>query len=200
MNTDARALLHHALANDPGRPLLTMYDDATGERVELSVTTFDNWVSKTANYLLDELMLEPGEPVGIDLPAHWLVAVIETAVLCAGGAVVREPARVTFWLEGSALPADPVVDEIVGLSLRPMGLGLVSAPAGVADYAIDVRGHADHFNPRYPATAVDVEPVSARVLTDRLDTLLPALAGGGSLVLCRHPDPAPWPTGPGPSA
>ena len=41
-------LLRSALAADPGRPLVTFYDDATGERVELSVATFANWVAKTA--------------------------------------------------------------------------------------------------------------------------------------------------------
>ncbi|MEO7001039.1 MAG: cation diffusion facilitator family transporter, partial [Ktedonobacterales bacterium] len=52
------------------------------------------------------------------------------------------------------------------------------------------RGHSDQFSPRYPAAELDVEPLAERVLTDRLDPLWPALAGGGSLVLCRHPDPA----------
>ena len=40
-------LLADALRADPGRPLITFYDDATGERVELSVATFGNWVAKT---------------------------------------------------------------------------------------------------------------------------------------------------------
>jgi hypothetical protein len=74
--------------------------------------------------------------------------------------------------------------------LRPMGLGLRSAPPGVLDYAVDVRAHGDHFAPRYPAAKLDVTALADRVLTDRLDPLWPALAGGGSLVLCRHPDPA----------
>ena len=44
-------LLDEALRRDPARPLLTFYDDATGERTELSVATFANWVAKTANLL-----------------------------------------------------------------------------------------------------------------------------------------------------
>ncbi len=190
---DAQSILTRALQSDPGRPLLTMYDDAPApgsERIELSVTTFANWVSKTANFLLDELMLEPGERVCVPLPAHWQTAVIEVAVLVAGGSLSAKPARITCWLEGTDLPTNPAVEEIVGLALRPMGLGLRAAPPGVADYAVDVRAHGDHFLPRYPSTDVDVAPLSERVLTDRLDPLWPALAGGGSLVLCRHPDPA----------
>jgi uncharacterized protein (TIGR03089 family) len=190
---DANSLLREALRLDPGRPLLTMYDDqpAPGsERIELSVTTFENWVAKTANFLLDELLLEAGEPVAVPLPAHWQTAVINVAVLAAGGRLTAGPARITCWLEGTALPTDPVVEEIVGLALRPMGLGLHAAPPGVVDYSVDVRAHGDRFAPRYPAAEVDVIPLAERVLTDRLDPLLPALAGGGSLVLCRRPDPA----------
>jgi uncharacterized protein (TIGR03089 family) len=190
MQIDAGALLAGALRFDPGRPLLTMYDDATGERIELSVTTFANWVFKTANLLVDELMLEPGEVVSLDLPAHWQPAVIQVAVLVAGGQLRREPARVTFWLEGTDLPSDPVIEETVGLSLRPMGMGLVAVPAGVMDYSVDVRGHGDHYSPRNPPTRVNVEPMTDRVLCERLDPLLPALLGGGSLVLCRHTDPS----------
>jgi uncharacterized protein (TIGR03089 family) len=190
---DAHSILTKALQSDPGRPLLTMYDDApapNSERIELSVTTFGNWVSKTANYLLDELFLEPGEAVAVRLPAHWQTAVIEVAVLVAGGRLTAGPARITCWLEGTELPTDPAVEEIVGLALRPMGLGLLSAPPGVLDYAVDVRTHGDHFTPRYPAAEIDAIPLAERVLADRLDPLWPALTGGGSLVLCRHPDPA----------
>ena len=170
-----------------------MYDDFPqpgSERIELSVTTFDNWVSKTANFLLDELLLEPGEPVSVGLPAHWQTAVIEVAVLVAGGQLASGPARITCWLEGTDLPTDPLIEEIVGLALRPMGLGLRETPPGVLDYAVDVRAHGDRFSPRYPAADLDVIPLAERVLTDRLDPLLPALAGNGSLVLCRRPDAA----------
>jgi uncharacterized protein (TIGR03089 family) len=190
---DAQSTLSTALRSDPGRPLLTMYDDAPtpgAERIELSVTTFANWVAKTANFLLDELLLEPGEGVAVPLPAHWQTAVIEVAVLAAGGRLSTVPARITCWLEGTELPTDPAVEEIVGLALRPMGLGLRSAPPGVLDFAVDVRAHGDHFVPRYPPAPLEVVPLAERVLTDRLDPLWPALAGGGSLVLCRHPDPA----------
>ncbi len=187
---NAHTLLLDALSRDPGRPLLTMYDDATGERIELSVTTFENWVAKTANFLLDELLLEPGESVSVPLPAHWQTAVMNVAVLSAGGRLSPVPARITCWLEGTELPGDPEIEDTVGFALRPMGLGLVAAPPGVLDYAVDVRGHGDRFSPRYPAAELDVIPLGERVLTDRLDPLLPALAGGGSLVLCRRWDPA----------
>lgn len=203
---NAHALLAAALRTDPGRPLLTMYDDFPqpgSERIELSVATFDNWVAKTANFLLDELMLEPGEPVAVELPAHWQTAVVEVAVLVAGGRLTAGPARISCWLEGTDLPTDPMIEEVVGLALRPMGLGLLATPPAAAeyaladysvvDYAVDVRSHGDRFVPRYPGAELDLVPLAERVLTDRLDPLLAAIAGGGSLVLCRRPAAAALP-------
>ena len=80
------AALRRALADDPGRPLITQYDDRTGERVELSVATVDNWVSKTAN-LLQEAGVEPGAAAAVLLPAHWQTAVILLGCWRAGVAV-----------------------------------------------------------------------------------------------------------------
>ncbi|MCZ4498661.1 MAG: hypothetical protein JWQ74_1214, partial [Marmoricola sp.] len=57
-------LLARRLAADPGQPLVTFYDDATGARTELSVKTYATWVSKTAPRCGDELMLDPGEALG----------------------------------------------------------------------------------------------------------------------------------------
>ena len=47
------ALLATQLRHEPGRPLLTWYDERTGERVELSVTTYANWVAQTASLLVE---------------------------------------------------------------------------------------------------------------------------------------------------
>lgn len=69
-STPAQALAGE-LRRDPGRPLVTFYDDATGERVELSVATFDNWVAKTAGFLQDGLSAQPGDRVTLLLPPHW---------------------------------------------------------------------------------------------------------------------------------
>jgi hypothetical protein len=74
-----------------------------------------------------------------------------------------------------------------------MGLGLAATPSGVLDYAVDVRAHGDQYQPRYPLATLEIVPLTERVLTDRLDPLLPAIAGSGSLVLCRRPDQASLP-------
>ena len=73
------------------RPFLTFYDDARGERVELSYKTFDNWVQKIANLLVDELGGGRGDRVATITGDHW------------------QPSAVTFacWLVGAcAVPID----------------------------------------------------------------------------------------------
>ncbi|WP_374609845.1 TIGR03089 family protein, partial [Gordonia sp. (in: high G+C Gram-positive bacteria)] len=57
-----------AAVTDHSRPLLTYYDDATGERTELSAATLGNWAAKTANYLRDEIGVAEGDVVAVDLP------------------------------------------------------------------------------------------------------------------------------------
>jgi uncharacterized protein (TIGR03089 family) len=143
-------LLDEALRRDPARPLLTSYDDATGERTELSVTTFANWVSKTANLLRDDLALDPGATVALDLPVHWQAAVWLQAcwalglhVVPAGGAA--DVAVVTY---GGVAPGG--AGEVVALGLGPFGLPRrdATAPAGTTlDYDREVPGHGDRFVP-----------------------------------------------------
>ncbi|MFB4306003.1 TIGR03089 family protein [Actinomadura sp. GTD37] len=82
-------LLRRRVADDPSSPLVTFYDDAAGERVELSARTFDNWVAKTANFLVDGLGAEPGGRVVLVLPPHWQTAVWLMACWSAG--LVAEP-------------------------------------------------------------------------------------------------------------
>ncbi|GAA2059473.1 TIGR03089 family protein [Streptomyces albiaxialis] len=147
-------LLRTALAADPARPLVTYYDDATGERVELSVATFANWVAKTANLLQDELSAEPGDRLVLLLPAHWQTAVWLLA--CASTGVVAD-------VQGDPAGADLVVSgpdtleaaracrgERIALSLRPMGARFPQPPEGFMDYAVEVPGQGDQFTPYAP--------------------------------------------------
>ena len=135
-------LLRSALAADPARPLVTFYDDATGERVELSVATFANWVAKTANLLQGELSAAPGDRLALLLPAHW-----QTRGLAARLLLGRRDAEIG----GDPADADLVVSgpdtldagracggERVALSLRPLGGRFPQPPAGFADYAVEV--------------------------------------------------------------
>jgi uncharacterized protein (TIGR03089 family) len=145
-------LLSQALSSEPSRPLVTFYDDGTGERVEFSARTFDNWVAKTAGLLVDGLGAAPGDRVALALPGHWQTAVWLFACWSAGltalpvgggeipddvGFVAAAPDRLEAAL---AVPA-----EIVGLSLHSLGAPLADCPPGVTDYAVEVRAYGDHF-------------------------------------------------------
>ncbi|MFE6042190.1 TIGR03089 family protein [Streptomyces sp. NPDC056452] len=170
-------LLRSALAADPARPLVTFYDDATGERVELSVATFANWVAKTANLLQGDLAAEPGDRLALLLPAHWQSAVWLLA--CSSVGVVAD-------VQGDPAAADLVVSgpdtldraracrgERVALALRPLGGRFPQPPEGFADYAVEVPGQGDRFapyapvDPAAPALAVDGVELTADRLVAR---------------------------------
>src|SRR3954447_17282746 len=80
-------LLAREARRDGARPLLTWYDDATGERVELSVATAANWAAKIANHLVDEDDVQPGDVVVVEPALHWTTAVMLLGAWTAGGQV-----------------------------------------------------------------------------------------------------------------
>jgi uncharacterized protein (TIGR03089 family) len=147
-------LLDGLLAADPARPLLTFYDDATGERVELSVRSFENWVAKTANLLRDELDAEPGDHVALWLPTHWQSAVWVCAAAACGVEVSHDTGQATAvevvvaGPDTLAAAAGRGAREVVALSLRPMGQGFeTGTPPGTVDYASTVLAQGDAFVP-----------------------------------------------------
>jgi len=198
-------LLGRRLAADPSQPLVTFYDDATGERTELSVKTFANWVSKTANLYAEELMLDPGDTVRIDLPPHWLGPVFLAAAWSCG-LDVADPA------DGAADDAAEVA--VVGpqgldrpgrttlaCSLTPFATPFREPlPAGLLDHGVLWSGQSDVFSPLDATDLVVPAADDRRVLTD-VDPIsregqalfLGLLAGAGSLVLVAHPDERQWP-------
>ena len=74
MTNLSSVVLDPLLRDDPAGPRITYYDDATGERIELSAVTLGNWAAKTANLLRDELGAGPGSRIAALLPAHWQTA------------------------------------------------------------------------------------------------------------------------------
>ncbi|WP_030377557.1 MULTISPECIES: TIGR03089 family protein [unclassified Streptomyces] len=147
-------LLRSALAADPARPLVTFYDDATGERVELSVATFANWVAKTANLLQGELSVEPGDRVALLLPAHWQTAVWLLACASVGAVadMAGAPGAADVVVSGpeSLETARACSGERVALALRPLGGRFPQPPEGFLDYAVEVPGQGDLFRPYAP--------------------------------------------------
>ncbi|WP_405742433.1 TIGR03089 family protein [Streptomyces sp. NBC_01525] len=170
-------LLRSALAADPARPLVTFYDDATGERVELSVATFANWVAKTANYLQGDLAAGPGDRLALLLPAHWQTAVWLVAASSVGvlADVDGDPAAADVVVSGPDRleTARACTGERVALALRPLGGRFPQAPQGFADYAVEVPSQGDRFAPfapvaaSDPALSVDGEELTGAEVVDR---------------------------------
>ncbi|GGR68381.1 uncharacterized protein (TIGR03089 family) [Nocardioides luteus] len=203
--------LARALRTDPGGPFVTFYDEASGERQELSTTTYANWVAKASGLLVDEHGLERGDSIRIDLPTHWLAPVFLGAAWNTGlvvtdtdspDAVVCGPDTLSAWAEGAGKRPT------LACSLLPFGVRFADPlPQGVHDVGIEVWGQPDAFTPWDPPTDDDVATSWAGNETSHGDllggggraerllstapsaspdgaTLLAALlAGGGSLVL-----------------
>ena len=220
MTTVADALLNPLLQRDRMGPRITYYDDASGERIEVSAVTLANWAAKTANLLRDELGAGPGSRVAVLLPAHWQTAAVLLGLWWIGAeAVLGGEADVALCTRDRLEEAAAAVcgGEVAVLSLAPFGKPADDLPLGVTDYATAVRVHGDQIVPeRFPGPALAGRPVesvlaearasaaaqgitaSDRVMSDLTwDTpedlvanFLAVLAAGASLVQVAHPDTA----------
>ncbi|MGO8768514.1 MAG: TIGR03089 family protein [Mycobacterium sp.] len=220
LSTLSGAILDPMLRADPVGPRITYYDDATGERIELSAVTLANWAAKTGNLLRDELGAGPANRVAILLPAHWQTASVLFGVWWIGAeAVLGGPADVALCTAERLEEADRLVagGEVAVLSLDPFGRPAPGLPIGVTDYATAVRVHGDQIVPeRHPGRALAGQSVdeilakcqtssAARGLTakdrvlssaswtragDLVDGLLSIMAVGASLVQVANPDPS----------
>jgi uncharacterized protein (TIGR03089 family) len=197
----------------PASPFITYYDQATGERVELSGVTTANWVAKTSNFLVDDLDAAPGSRVRIGLPSHWLRFVWLLSCWSVGAAVVDGAADggADIGVSGPDLVADEPIR--VAASLRPLGARFAEPPEGFLDLGAEVPGHGDVFvalDPPTPQTvAIDLDgeelmhgelvaatpPSAERLLVEPgslrrdADLLVAAALGGGSLVLVTSATP-----------
>jgi uncharacterized protein (TIGR03089 family) len=220
MSRTFATVLSDLVRRDPGRPLVTFYDHATGERTELSVVTYANWVAKTASLLVEELDLERGQTVRIDLPVHWLGPVLLGAAWTVGLVVTEAddadlvccgPDTVTTWGEQAGARV------VLATALHPLGRPFTDPlPAGVHDLGVEVWSQPDSFTaydppgPDDPATSAMTHAemceaaTAGSLLTDGgrllseanpaspsgLASFTEPLVRGGSVVLVAHPDPA----------
>lgn len=222
MTTVTDAALDPALGSDGSQPLLTYYDDATGERTELSGITTANWAAKTANMIRDEFGLMAGDVVAVDLPTHWQSAAVLLGAWWAGVHVrlgYSDDAALAFCSMATLERVD-AAPEIAVVSLDPFGMPMRDLPIGLTDYAASVRVHGDQFRPTGPggpalddrsvddvvaeakeyALAAGIGPGS-RIMTTRswddpgnlIANLLATLVSGGSLVQVANPDIAKLP-------
>jgi uncharacterized protein (TIGR03089 family) len=187
-------VLSRLLAADPGRPLVTFYDERTGERTELSVTTWANWVAKVASLLGDELDLGHGSRLLVDLPAHWLGTVVLGAAWSSGievvwddatrsDAVVTGPAGVQRWTgEAGRVP-------VLASALAPLaGAFPDGVPDGVHDLGVEVWSQPDSYV-AFPQPADDDPAVAGTSHADlwRSAAAGDHLTGGGRLLSEANP-------------
>ena len=140
------ALFDDRVRRDPGSPLVTFYDDETGERAELSAKSLGNWVAKTHFMLTDDLGLGLGDRAFVRLPVHWLAAPILLGCWFAGLAVDAEPAPAAVAFADAPTLAEvvPEADEVFAVSLLSMARSQ-NPPDGAADYAAAVRPMPDNW-------------------------------------------------------
>ena len=218
LTTLTSALLDPLMAADPMGPRITYYDDATGERIELSTVTLANWAAKTGNLLRDELGAGPGSRVAVLLPAHWQTAAVLFGIWWIGAEVVLTgDADIALCTADRLSDADDAVGagEVAVLSLDPFGKPAADLPVGVTDYASAVRVHGDQIvAERRPGPALDGRSVAEvlaaaeasaaaqgftrgdRVMSTAgwttaeqlIDHLLAVYAAGASLVQVTNPD------------
>ena len=145
MNIPATDLMTALRSGHSTSPRLTWYgpDD---ERVELSGRVLDNWVAKTRNLLQDELDAEPGMRLRLDLPAHWKSIIWALAAWQLGMEVVLDSGDADLLATSEPDRVEDRFDAVVAVPLPALAMRWPGdLPAGVLDYAAEVRSHGDVF-------------------------------------------------------
>ena len=202
------------LAAAPSRPFVTYYDEASGERSELSVKSLANWVAKTHHLLGDELDLGVGDTALIALPAHWISVPVILGCLTAGLALTTSGSAEVAFVAPDTLPAAGELPEVYAVAPDSAAVGFGGAPpAPASDYVSAVRRQEDKW-PTVHLAATPDDPclpgltrgqvaaraaergleAGARILTTRpwestdawIDTVLAPIAVGGSVVIVAH--------------
>jgi uncharacterized protein (TIGR03089 family) len=146
------------LAADPGRPFVTYYDEATGERSELSAKSLANWVTKTHFLLIDELGLGAGDSAFVDLPAHWISVPPLLACCTAGLEIVTSAANASVaFVSPATAPHGEGVPDVYSIAPESAAVGFGNGvPDGLSDFVTAVRPQPDKWPTlRFGATETD---------------------------------------------
>lgn len=149
------AALARALRTNPGRPFITFIDDRTGERIELSLTTYANWIAKASGLLTDEYGIERGQRIRIDLPPHWLGTIFVGAALNVGLILTQGPADVVVIGPDNVAAVPGALT--LACSLLPLGVRFPQGvPPGVHDVGEEIWGQPDAYAPWDPPQPDDI--------------------------------------------
>lgn len=124
-------------------PRLTVWGSyAGGPRLDLSGKVLANHCAKIANFLAEELLLDEGDEIRVDLPGHWRLLTWHIGALLAGVRVTdtQDPVALV-----TAVPGEPstAAEEIVGLSLGALDMSVAGLPDGAHDGIADVAASPD---------------------------------------------------------
>jgi uncharacterized protein (TIGR03089 family) len=126
-------------------PRLTWYGPDS-ERVELSGRVLDNWVAKTGNLLQDELDAEPEMRLRLDLPVHWKSMIWALAAWQLGMETVLGGGEADLLVTDNPGAGAGTYDAVIAVALPALAMRWPGElPAGVIDYAAEVRSHGDIF-------------------------------------------------------
>lgn len=189
--TTPATVLDVLTTDNPHQPRLTCYDDARGERIELSGAVLANWASKAANALQEEFDVEPGSVVALDLPTgHWRTAYWALAVWAVGATVsldAHEGADVLVTTDPTGDAADDS-DEVVAVTLPALARGWEGdeLATGVLDEAGEIATFGDAFTPWHTSTGEDIALVHAGERWT-MDEALPVVEPGRVLLALTDP-------------
>lgn len=132
------------LAANASLPFVSYYDEASGERSELSAKSLANWVAKTHHLLGDELGLGVGDTALIALPAHWIAVPVILGCLSAGLRLVDGGDADVAFVAPATLPAAGSIPDVYAISPDSAAVGFRGeAPDPAHDYVAAVRPQAD---------------------------------------------------------
>lgn len=159
----------------PAAPLITWIAPDNGARIELSTSTTLNHMAKIANACGDELDIEAGTKVFVDISWHWQLPMWLGGLWAAGAHVVTNPddaeVLITDEMRAHELPSSA---SAYAVSLHPFGLDVTSPlPAGVADATQIVRTQPDALMfPQNHSQTAALDALSQKDLLDAAQQLV----------------------------
>lgn len=165
--------IYRALLKRGTAPALTLYGPSAGApRLELSGAVVANHAAKAANFLADDIMIDPGQDLKLDLPSHWRLLTWALGGLLAG-AHISPDGDVVVTDNPDADGDDVIVVSLGALDFSWPG----DLPGTVIDGNAEVLGQADLLLDEASGAESNAADLAAEVV-----------AGGDRLLLV---DPSP---------
>ena len=137
--------LQATLKTSGPKPIYTWVSNSG--RIELSVVTFANAVSKASNFLSEGLELDAGTRVNVSLGNHWQSPVWAAAALSTNLQLVTQESDVMFGSIDHQQIKATGGGQFVVVSKDPFGMPEKQIPEGAINGSLEVRSYGDYFAP-----------------------------------------------------